>query len=115
MLPVMPVEETKAAAPEIVEINVTYEGTQTQRLYQLMNARRQTVSASALTYDYTLESLASQRVAEIALDYTKSNSDVTSGKLAGEAVYCMTFDPATVYAAWSKDTIHTSRLLSRYH
>ncbi len=104
MLPVMPVEETKAAAPEIVEINVTYEGTQTQRLYQLMNAGRQTVSSSALTYDYTLESLASQRVAEIALDYTKSNSDVTSGKLAGEAVYCRTSDPATVYAAWSKDT-----------
>lgn len=104
MLPAMPVEETKAAATEIVEINVTYEGAQTQRLYQLMNAGRQTVSSSALTYDYTLESLASQRVAEIALDYTKSNSDVTSGKLAGEAVYCRTSDPATVYAAWSKDT-----------
>lgn len=104
MLPVMPAEEAKAAATETVSINVTYEGTKTQTLYQLMNAGRQTVSSSALTYDYTLESLASQRVAEIALDYTKSNSDVTSGKLAGEAVYCMTSDPAIVYAAWRQDT-----------
>ena len=101
MLPVMPVEETKAASGP-VSIKVTYEGTKTQTLYHLMDEGRRaaTVSSAALVYDYKLETLARQRVADIALDDSKKNTDT----IAGEAKYYGNSDPALVYAKWSTDS-----------
>lgn len=101
MLPVMPVEETKAASGS-VSIKVTYEGTKTQTLYHLMDEGRRaaTVSSAALVYDYKLETLARQRVADIALDDSKKNTDT----IAGEAKYYGNSDPALVYAKWSTDS-----------
>ena len=102
MLPVMPVEQAKAATTEAVSIKVTYEGEKTQTLYRLMNEGRKaaTVSSAALVYDYKLETLARQRVADIALDYSKKNTDT----IAGEAKYAGNSDPALVYAEWSDDS-----------
>lgn len=101
MLPVMPVEETKAASGS-VSIKVTYEGTKTQTLYHLMDEGRRAanVSSAALVYDYKLETLARQRVADIALDDSKISMDT----IAGEAKYYGNSDPALVYAKWSTDS-----------
>lgn len=103
MLPVMPAEQAKAATSGPVSIKVTYEGTKTQTLYHLMDEGRRkaaTVSSAALVYDYKLETLARQRVADIALDYSKRNTDT----IAGEAKYCGSSDPALVYAKWSTES-----------
>lgn len=105
MLPVMPVEETKAAATETVKINVTYGQTEARKLAGSINEVRQSwnqqnqaaiasgsaVTLSALTYDYKLEETAMERAATVALRY-QANTD--------EALSCLVSNAAGVCNGW---------------
>ena len=109
MLPVMPVEETKAAAPETVKINVTYGQTEARNLADRINEVRQSwnqqnqaaiasgpaVTLSALTYNYELEKTAMERAAAVALSY-QANTD--------EALSCLVSNAADVCIGWSSNT-----------
>ena len=108
MLPVMPVEETKAAAPEKVKINVTYGQTEARKLAGSINEVRQSwnqqnqaaiASGSAvalpdLTYDYKLEETAMERAATVALRY-QANTD--------EALSCLVSNAASVCNGWKSN------------
>lgn len=98
MLPVMPVEETKAAAPEIVEINVTYGQKEARNLADRINEFRQSwneqnkaaiasdsaIKLADLTYDYELEEKAMKRAAAVALSY-QANTDEALSRLISSA------------------------------
>ncbi len=109
MLPVMPVEETKAATTEKVKINVTYGQAEARKLADRINEVRQSwnqqnqaatasgpaVTLSALTYNYELEKTAMERAAAVALRY-QANTD--------EALSCLVSNAADVCIGWSSNT-----------
>lgn len=113
MLPVMPVEETKAATTEAVKINVTYGQTEARKLVDHINAVRQrrnqqnqaaiasgaAVSLVDLAYDYKLEAAAMERAAEVALSYQKGKT--TTGT---EMLSCLVPNAAGVCNGWSSST-----------
>lgn len=103
MLPVMPVEQAKAAtATENVTISVTYGQTEARNLCAAINGVRQSVnqqneaaiaSGTAirlqdLTYDYKLEETAMQRAAEVALNYNAKTDEALSGLVSNAAGVC---------------------------
>ncbi len=108
MLPVMPVEEAKAAAAtEKVTISVTYGQTEARKLVDNINAVRKSwsdqqaaatsgtaIQLADLTYDYGLEKTAMERAAAVALSY-QANSD--------EALSCLVSNAEGVCKGWSSN------------
>lgn len=105
MLPVMPVEQAKAATTENVTISVTYGQTEARNLCAAINGVRQSwneqhaaeivskpaIALQDLAYDENLEQKATERAAEIALSYKAE---------ANEAISCLESSASGVCNLW---------------
>ena len=59
-----------AARADTIQISATYNQSEARRMLSLINSYRAENGVQPLTFDYTLEKIAMQRAAEIAVSYS---------------------------------------------